>query len=220
MKWCCISICLVHEWYVGFFASGMHPWLSHIMDVGSSYTYPTSAKSCISPIASLVQWLVAMYSAFILDNAMVGCFMHFHKMTPTPTTKNTYPVVNHRLFASPIQSTSKKLSRHYPCLWGIIWSPKCLSNTSWMYFMAIQCGGPAFDMNWLTVLTANAISTLIDTIAYMRDPTPALYGTPSIFLCTFTNSSSESFNNIEFTSNGVLTGLHSSMLKCLRTSSM
>ena len=46
-------------------------------------------------------------------------------------------------------------------------------------------------------------------------PIPALYGTPPISLCTF-----QSFNNFKVTSIGVLTGLHSSMLKCLKTSLM
>jgi hypothetical protein len=43
-----------------------------------------------------------------------------------------------------------------------------------MRFTIIQCGGPAFDMNWLTVLTAIAISTLVTIIAYIRIDTPAL----------------------------------------------
>jgi hypothetical protein len=64
-------------------------------------------------------------------------------------------------------------------------------------------------MNWLTVLIANAILTFVVTVAYMRDPTPALYGTPSIFLSTFSNSISKSFNNFKFVSNGVPSGLHS-----------
>ena len=45
-------------------------------------------------------------------------------------------------------------------------------------------------------------------IAYIKDPTPALYGTPSISICTIINSSSESFNNFEFTLNIVPTSLH------------
>jgi hypothetical protein len=42
------------------------------------------------------------------------------------------------------------------------------------------------------------------TIGYIRHPTPALYVIPSIFLCTFSNHTSESLNNnFEFASNGV-----------------
>lgn len=84
--------------------------------------------------------------------------------------------------------------------------------------MGIQYGGFVLDINWLTVLTANAISALMATIAYTRDLTPALYGTPSISLCTFPNFSTDCFNNFEFTSNENPTGLHYSMLKYLRTS--
>src|ERR1700738_3820192 len=149
------------------------------MDVGPSCTYPTPAKNCLSQTAFFVQWLVAMYSVSIIDNAMVGCFLYFHKMTPTPTT-NTYPMVDCGSFASPVQSTSQKtLKTTYLHL-----SHNLKSKVPFKYLMvrytAIQCGGPAFDMNWLTILTANAISTLVATIAYMRDPIPALYETPSI----------------------------------------
>ena len=82
-----------------------------MMDVGLSYTHPTSAKSCLSQTASLVQWLVAIYSAPpLIDNAMVGCFLHFHKMTSTPT-KNTYPVVDHWSCTSSTQSALQKNSQ-------------------------------------------------------------------------------------------------------------
>ena len=37
--------------------------------------------------------------------------------------------------------------------------------------MAIQWCGPTFDINWFTVLTANALLALVATIVYMRDPT-------------------------------------------------
>ena len=117
-------------------------------------------------------------------------FLHFYEMTSTPT-KNMHPVVDHRSFASPTQLASQKPlktislpSRH-----------NLKSEVPFKYlmirFMAIQCGGPTFDMNCLTILTANAISALVATITYMRDPTPALYGKPFISFCTFTNSSSK-----------------------------
>ena len=35
----------------------------------------------------------------------------------------------------------------------------------------VSCCGPAFDMNWLTILTTNVISALVAIIAYMRAPT-------------------------------------------------
>lgn len=89
-----------------------------------------------------------------------------------------------------------------------------------MRFMAIQCNGPTQDMNWLTVLTANARLILILTIVYMSDSITILYRMSSILLCTFPNSSSQSLNNMDFTLNGISTSLHFSMLNRLRISSM
>ena len=197
----------------------MHHWLLHVMDVSPSCMYPTSANSYLSQIVSFVQWLVAMYSASILDNAMVGCFLHFHEMIPTPT-RNMYHVVDRWLFASPAQSPSQNplkamflLSRHN------LKSKKPFKYLV-MRFITIQCIEPTFDMSWLTILTANAGSAYISFIAYIRDPTPTLYGIQSIFIYIFSNSSFEIFNNFEFTSDWVLNGLYSSMLKCLRIFSM
>jgi len=76
------------------------------MDVAPSCTYPTCANSCLSQITSFVHWLVAIYSASVVDNAMVGCFLHFHEMAPRPT-RNTYPVIDHRSLVSLSQSTSQ-----------------------------------------------------------------------------------------------------------------
>ena len=125
-----------------------------------------------------------------------------------------------RSFASPTQFTSQNRleavllhSRH-----NFIF--KLPFKYLMMRYMAIQCGGPAFNMNWLTIFTANAKSTLIFTITYMRDHTPAFYGTPLVFVCTFPISSSKIFNNFKSSSNGVWIHLYSSMLKCLRISSM
>jgi hypothetical protein len=92
MKWCCMSMCFVREWWVGFLASAMHPWLSHMMVVAPTCTSPTSAINFLNHMASLVHWLVAMYSASVVDKAIVCCLLQFHEMAPTPT-KNTYPVV-------------------------------------------------------------------------------------------------------------------------------
>lgn len=37
---------------------------------------------------------------------MIGCFLHFHKMIPTPT-KNMNPMIDRQFYVSPIQSTSQ-----------------------------------------------------------------------------------------------------------------
>src|SRR4051794_18370070 len=120
-----------------------------------------------------------MYSASVVDKAIVGCLLQFHEIAPTPT-KNTYPVVDRRSLASPAQSASQyprkamclpprhNLRSKVPC--------KYLK----MRFTAPQCAGPALDMNWLTMLTANARSARVPTMAYINDPTAALYSTPSM----------------------------------------
>ncbi len=79
MKWCCMSMCFVQEWWVGFFASAMHPWLSHMMVVAPTCTSPTSAINFLNHMASLVHWLVAMYSTSVVDKAIVGCLLQFHE---------------------------------------------------------------------------------------------------------------------------------------------
>ena len=137
---------------------------------------------------------------------------------PIKKTRTSYWIAG-RLHLPP-NSHHRNFLRQYICLPRHNLKSKEPFKYLMMCFMDIQCGGPTFDMNWLIVLTANTISILVGTIAYMRDPTPALYGTPSISLCTVTNFSSKSFNKFEFTLNEVLTGLHSSMLNRLRTSSM
>ena len=154
-----------------------------------------------------------MYSTSIVDNVMVHWFLHFHKMTPMPTNKMYY-VVDRWSFASPTQSGSQKLYK------SISLPPRhnLKSKVPFKYLMI--CGKPPFDMNWLTILNANAISTLMSTITYMRDPILVVYGTPSISLRTFPNFSFESFKKLKFTLNEVPTGLHFSMLKCFKTSLM
>ena len=160
-----------------------------------------------------------MYSASTVDNAMVGCFLHFHKMTLT-RTKNIYHAVDHQLFASFVQSASQiPLKTISLPPWHNLKS-KVPFKYLMMHFTATQCGGPDFNMNRLTVLTANAISALVVNIAYMRDPTVALCGTPSISHLYIHKFRIRKFYNFKFTSNRVPTGLHSSILKRLRTSSM
>ena len=114
---------------MGFLASCMQPWLSHMMDVAPSCTYPTSANSCRSQIASFVHWLVAIYSASVVDNAMVGCFLHFHEMAPRPT-RNTYPVVDRRSLVSPAQCASQNPTKDMSLPPRESLSSKLPSNTS------------------------------------------------------------------------------------------
>ena len=162
-------------------------------------------SSLVSQTASSMQWLVAVYFASVVDNAMVGCFLHFHEMTLQH--KNTHMVMDYRLFASPTQSALQKPTkaillplRHY-LKSKVPFKYLILHNTT------IQCVGPAFDMNWLTILTAKAISALVVTITFIRDPPMGLYGTPFISICTLTNSSLEILNKFEFAFNEIMTSM-------------
>ncbi len=44
-------------------------------------------------MASFVAWVFAMYSAFMVDNAIVGCRLLLQEMAPPPMMK-TNPVVD------------------------------------------------------------------------------------------------------------------------------
>ena len=169
----------------------MHSWLLHMMDFSFSCIYPTFAQNCLSQTASFVQWLIAIYSASVVDNAMIGCFLHFQEISSTPM-RNTFPVVDLRSFVSPTQFLKAIL---FPLKYNL------KSTTPFKYLMmfviAIQCGWPTFNMNKLIVLTANVISALVATIAYTRGLIMALYRTHFISLCKFSNPSSDNFYNFE-----------------------
>ena len=114
------------------------------------------------------------HPAFIVDNAMVGCFLHFHKMTPTPTKKHI------PCGKSPVVCISRLI--HITKIFQnniIIFEHNLKSKVPFKYLMmrftANQYGKSAFDMNWLIILTTNAILAFATTIEYMRNPTPALY---------------------------------------------
>jgi hypothetical protein len=108
-----------------------------------------------------VQWLLAMYSNSVVDNAMVGCFLHFYEVIPTQT-KNMYLVI---CISRPI--CIPKSSQ------GIILHPryylksKILFKYLMMHFTVIQYAIPTFGMNWVIVFTTNKMSALTAIIAYM-----------------------------------------------------
>ena len=139
-----------------------------MMDVGHHCIYSTSSKSCLSQTASFMQWLLAMYSAFVVHNAMVGCFLQFHEMTPTPSKKHV-PVVDCGSFTYPIQSAMQNPLKAIFLLQMHNLKSKVPFKYLIIRFTTIQGGGLAFNMNCLTVLSANAILVLVAIIAYMRD---------------------------------------------------
>ena len=161
------------------------------------------------------RFLRAMASGHVLHLRRRQCNGWLFLAFPRNDSNAKKKYVDRWSFASPTQSASQNPLKAISLPPRHNLKSKVLFKYLMIHLMAIQCSGPVFDMDWLTVLTANAILAFVATIAYMRDPTLALYGTPSIFLCTFPNSSSKSFSNFKFKSNGVPTGLHFFMLKRL-----
>jgi hypothetical protein len=105
-KWCCTSMCFVLAWYIGSLASAMAPWMSHMINQGALIIL---APHIISTIwASLVQWLAAMYSASVVDEATVA-YLLLHSMTPlhpqgySCIARGGSPII----YASPAQSASQ-----------------------------------------------------------------------------------------------------------------
>jgi hypothetical protein len=57
-------------------------------------------------IASFVAWVFAMYSASVVDNAIVGCRLLLQEMAPPPIMKTNH-VVDLLSSRSPLQSASQ-----------------------------------------------------------------------------------------------------------------
>ncbi len=106
-KWCCTSMCLVHAWWVGFLVNDIAPWLSHRITITFfSSMHPKSIINLVIHMASFVAWVLAMYSASVVDNAIVGCRLLLQKMAPLPMMK-TNLVVDLLFSRLPPQSTSQ-----------------------------------------------------------------------------------------------------------------
>jgi hypothetical protein len=92
---------------VGFFVNDITPWLSHRITIAFfSFMYPDSFMSFVIHMASLVACVLAMYSASVVDKAIVGCRLLFHKVAPPPIM-NTNPVVDLLSSRSLAQSASQ-----------------------------------------------------------------------------------------------------------------
>jgi hypothetical protein len=84
--------------------------------------YRNSFMNFVIHMASLVACVLAMYLAFVVDRAIVGCHLLLQEMAPPPIM-NTTPVVDLLSSRSPAQSASQ-----YPTKpWGAN-PPKCNLN--------------------------------------------------------------------------------------------
>jgi len=106
-KWCYTSMCFVCAWWVGFLVNDIAPWLSHqITIIFFSSMYHKSIINFVIHMASFVACVFAMYSAFVVDNAIVGCHLLLQEMAPPPIMK-TNPMVDLLSSRSPPRSASQ-----------------------------------------------------------------------------------------------------------------
>ena len=79
-------------------------------------------------------------------------------------------------------------------------------------FTSIQCSFPRFEIYMLKTPTALAISSLVQTIAYIKLPTTLEYGTHKIYSSSYHALGHDSTYNFTTTWIGTLTALLSCML--------
>ena len=77
----------MHLWNSGFHVMAMADWLSMWRMVGEDMSCPSSESKSLSQVASLAVWVPAIYSASVLERAMVGCFLELQLVAPPPRVK-------------------------------------------------------------------------------------------------------------------------------------
>ena len=85
IKWYRMSICLVLAWWTGFSARIIHDWLSSKIVVGffeEGYSYWTSLNRDRNQRASWTEVHKAMYSASVVESAIVGCRLEHQLIAP------------------------------------------------------------------------------------------------------------------------------------------
>src|SRR6202043_3268956 len=84
MKWCWMSICLVHAWNLLFFVMAIVDMLSSHIVIAPGSLAPTSARRLLSQNISLAAIAAAMYSASVLDCATRVCLLDDQLTAPQP----------------------------------------------------------------------------------------------------------------------------------------
>jgi hypothetical protein len=133
-------MCFVQACCVGFLVNDIAPWLSHRITIAFfSLMYPNFFMSFAIHMASLVTYVLAIYSTFVVDKTIVGCRLLLQEMAPSPIM-NTNLVVDLLSSRSPAQSASQ-----YPTKpWGVnLWKHnlKCKVPCKYrkMRLTAVQC---------------------------------------------------------------------------------
>ncbi len=82
-------------------------WLLTNKEMGVGTGTPTLQKRCVKNTNSFPEWVIAMYSASVLDKASVGCFFADHTITALQNM-NMYLEMDLWEFRSPAQSWVQK----------------------------------------------------------------------------------------------------------------
>lgn len=124
------SICFNISWLVGFLASIIERWWSHMIVVASSCTEPTSVVNCHSQMVSYMHRFIAMYSTFSIDFATIFYRFLFNDMAHFPNTNVSRgrPIVYHITSSMLIKKIS--YDDMYAPKYKISYR-KCLLNISW-----------------------------------------------------------------------------------------
>jgi hypothetical protein len=98
---------------VGFFVNDIAPCLSHRITITFFFLiYPNSFMNFVIRMVSLVAYVFAMYSALVVDKAIMGCRSLVQEMAPLPIM-NTNLMVDLLSSRSPAQSASQYLTKSW-----------------------------------------------------------------------------------------------------------
>ena len=110
IKWCAMSICFIHVWFIGWFTNAIMDLLSWLI---------TIYLSCLNVISSSIDHIhrasftapeSAWYSACVVDVATVCCFFVCYDIIP-PFIMKMYPLILHLSSRSSAQSESHAAER-------------------------------------------------------------------------------------------------------------
>src|SRR6266853_816361 len=94
-EWNCVPICFALLWNCGFFDMAIDPSLSLKIVVSNVCANPSSLNRFLNQHTSHIASDKAIYSAFMVNNAVTVCFLEYQVIAPLDILK-TYPVVDFR----------------------------------------------------------------------------------------------------------------------------
>ncbi len=106
IQWWRALMCLDHAWKIGFSTKAIVDWLSMSRGIGNKINIPISPKVCFRNATSFPAWVMAMYSALVLESANIVCFFA-DQATMAPHRINMYLDMDLWEFGSPAQLESE-----------------------------------------------------------------------------------------------------------------